>query len=88
MKQIKLSICTARNFCSFVDMTTVVLAGGPGLKLINGRNEAEPRLGANGAGKSTLWDAVCWASRDLDPVVCGLLSWSVMAKTRRQAGLN
>lgn len=33
----------------------------PGLYLLTGRNDAEPRLGSNGVGKSTLLDAIYWA---------------------------
>jgi DNA repair exonuclease SbcCD ATPase subunit len=61
MKQISLTSVQLANFRSFATPTTISFTTRPGLKLITGSNQAEPRLGANGAGKSTIWDAVCFA---------------------------
>ena len=60
MRQIQLQAVQLEHFRSFVKPSTIQFDDPPGLKLISGRNEVEPRLGANGAGKSSLWDAVCW----------------------------
>jgi DNA repair exonuclease SbcCD ATPase subunit len=60
MKQISLTSLQLANFRSFVTPTTLSFTSRPGLRLITGNNEVEPRLGANGAGKSTIWDAVCF----------------------------
>lgn len=48
------------NFKSFRGTHTFTLPNNPGLYLITGRNEDEPRLAGNGAGKSTLLDAIVW----------------------------
>ena len=48
------------NFRSFHGKHTFTLPTDPGLYLITGKNEIEPRLGANGIGKSTLLDAIYW----------------------------
>ena len=61
MKQISLTSLSLSNFRSFTTPTDIAFSTGPGLKLITGQNEVEPRLGANGCGKSTIWDAVCFA---------------------------
>jgi len=48
------------NFRSFKGRHRISLPRGPGLYLITGDNQAEPRLEANGVGKSTIFDAVYW----------------------------
>jgi DNA repair exonuclease SbcCD ATPase subunit len=48
------------NFRSFRGKHSFKVPQEPGLYLITGINEIEPRLGANGAGKSTLLEAIYW----------------------------
>lgn len=48
------------NFRSFRKSKTFAFPDGPGLYFMQGRNEAEPRLGSNGAAKSTIWEAITW----------------------------
>jgi DNA repair exonuclease SbcCD ATPase subunit len=48
------------NFRSFRGEHTIKLPTAPGLYLITGKNEAEPRLSGNGVGKSSLFDAIYW----------------------------
>lgn len=52
---------TLTNFRSFKGAHHIELPKKPGLYLVTGHNETEPRLGANGVGKSTLLDAMYWA---------------------------
>jgi DNA repair exonuclease SbcCD ATPase subunit len=61
MNTISLTSVQVVHFRSFVEPTVIDLTTDPGLKLITGDNQAEPRLGANGCGKSSIWDAVCFA---------------------------
>lgn len=49
-----------QGYGSFKRDTVFRFPHGPGLHLLTGRNEVEPRLGSNGAGKSTLWGGLCW----------------------------
>lgn len=51
---------TMERFRSFVKRQTFEFPSRPGLYLILGKNEVEPRLAGNGAGKSTIWDALTW----------------------------
>ncbi|HXC05555.1 MAG TPA: AAA family ATPase, partial [Bacteroidia bacterium] len=51
---------TLFNFRSFRGEHKIKLPTNPGLYLITGDNQAEPRLAGNGVGKSTLFDAVNW----------------------------
>jgi DNA repair exonuclease SbcCD ATPase subunit len=48
------------NFRSYRGKHTINLPTEPGLYLLTGRNEVEPRLGTNDCGKSTLLDAIYW----------------------------
>jgi DNA repair exonuclease SbcCD ATPase subunit len=48
------------NFRSYRGKHTFNLPTEPGLYLLTGRNEVEPRLGTNDCGKSTLLDAIFW----------------------------
>lgn len=48
------------NFRSFRGKHSFMLPEAPGLYLITGKNEIEPRLGSNGVGKSTLLDSLYW----------------------------
>ena len=48
------------NFRSYRGLHKFAVPVDPGLYLITGKNEVEPRLGTNGVGKSTLLDAVFW----------------------------
>jgi len=48
------------NFRSYRGKHTITLPTEPGLYLLTGRNEVEPRLGTNDCGKSTLLDAIYW----------------------------
>lgn len=48
------------NFRSYRGKHTIKLPTEPGLYLLTGRNEVEPRLGSNDCGKSTLLDAIFW----------------------------
>ena len=51
---------TIEKFGPVVDELTFPFPERPGLYFMQGRNEAEPRLGSNGAGKSTIWNALTW----------------------------
>lgn len=55
------------GFGSFATEQTFTFATEPGLYFLQGRNEAEPRLGANGAGKTTLLRALTWVLFGKDP---------------------
>lgn len=59
MKAFSINRVFIKNFKSIkeqcVDFTHSI-----GLKLFNGQNHVEPRLGANGAGKSGFWNALFW----------------------------
>jgi DNA repair exonuclease SbcCD ATPase subunit len=48
------------NFRSYRGKHSIKLPTEPGLYLLTGRNEVEPRLGTNDVGKSTLLDAIFW----------------------------
>jgi DNA repair exonuclease SbcCD ATPase subunit len=48
------------DFRSYRGRHKIILPTQPGLYLITGINELEPRLGSNGVGKSTLLDAIYW----------------------------
>jgi DNA repair exonuclease SbcCD ATPase subunit len=48
------------NFRSYRGPHKFEIPVDPGLYLITGKNEVEPRLGPNGVGKSTLLDAIYW----------------------------
>jgi DNA repair exonuclease SbcCD ATPase subunit len=48
------------NFRTFRGTHRVQFPTRPGIYLLTGRNDAEPRLGSNGVGKSTLLDAIHW----------------------------
>src|SRR5258708_3412730 len=48
------------NFKSFKGEHIFKFPTKPGLYLLTGDNQDEPKLGSNGAGKSTLLDAVYW----------------------------
>jgi DNA repair exonuclease SbcCD ATPase subunit len=48
------------NFRSYRGKHSIKLPTEPGLYLLTGRNEVEPRLGTNDCGKSTLLDAIFW----------------------------
>jgi DNA repair exonuclease SbcCD ATPase subunit len=48
------------RFRSFLKQQTFTFPTEPGLYLMLGKNEVEPRLGGNAAGKSTIWDALTW----------------------------
>lgn len=62
MKRIVLVELRLSRFRSFVTPTAIDLRGGmPGMVMLAGDNQVEPRLGANGAGKSTVWDGLVFA---------------------------
>lgn len=48
------------RFRSFLQPQVFKFPTEPGLYLMLGKNEVEPRLAGNGAGKSTVWDALTW----------------------------
>lgn len=48
------------NFRSYTGHHEFSFPTEPGLYLLTGRNEINPRLGANGTGKSTLLDSIFW----------------------------
>lgn len=48
------------NFRSYNGAHNFKFPDKPGLYLLTGRNDVNPRLGANGTGKSTLLDAIFW----------------------------
>jgi DNA repair exonuclease SbcCD ATPase subunit len=48
------------RFGSFIKTQTFEFPQQPGLYLMLGKNEVEPRLGGNAAGKSTIWKALTW----------------------------
>lgn len=48
------------RFGSFVKEQVFNFPHKPGLYLMVGKNEVEPRLGGNAAGKSTIWKALTW----------------------------
>lgn len=58
---------TLSRFGSFTGKHRFEFPAGPGLYFMQGRNDAEPRLGANGSGKSTVWDALTWVLFGKDP---------------------
>lgn len=51
---------TIEDFKCFVGKHGLTMPSGPGLVLVRGANEDQPRLGANGVGKSSLFDAITW----------------------------
>lgn len=55
------------RFGSFVEPQVFTFPDGPGLYFMQGRNEAEPKLGSNGSGKSTVWKALTWCLFGKDP---------------------
>ena len=59
MKRVALQAIDMTNFKSFL-IGHIDLRRDPGMRLIFGENQCEPRLGANGAGKSSIWDGVCF----------------------------
>jgi DNA repair exonuclease SbcCD ATPase subunit len=61
MKQIILDRLYLENFRSFIEPTAIAFSPEPGLKLVSGENQIEPRLGGNGVGKSSLFDALAFA---------------------------
>lgn len=70
---------TLTNFGSWRGEHTIEFSErGPGLHLIRGRNEVEPRLGSNGSGKTTLINAWrwCWYGKTARGVGAGnIRSW-------------
>lgn len=53
-----------KNFRSFKGEQVFQFPEDPGLYLMRGINEVEPRLGGNAVGKSTIWDALFWVLFD------------------------
>lgn len=51
---------TIENFRSIRGKLVFHFPRQPGLYLMRGVNEVEPRLGGNGAGKTTIWEALHW----------------------------
>src|SRR4051812_40815090 len=51
---------TMERFRAFRQKQTFKFPSEPGLYLMLGKNEVEPRLGGNAAGKSTIWDGLTW----------------------------
>jgi len=58
IREICLEWIEAKNFRSFKGPIKVTFPQTPGLRLLTGKNEVEPELGANGVGKSSLWEVV------------------------------
>lgn len=55
------------RFRSFSKPQTFNFPTEPGLYLMLGKNEVEPRLAGNGSGKSTIWDALTWLLQERTP---------------------
>lgn len=76
---------TLEHFGSFLKEQTFTFPREPGLYLMLGKNEVEPRLAGNATGKTTLWNALTWLLHE--KTAAGLkagdvCTWDVAGKTR------
>ena len=87
MRRVNLLNVKIEGFRSFIS-DEVAMPQDPGLRLLTGANNCEPRLGANGAGKSSFWRAVEWCVQGQGRI-SAYINWqfvSVSVETMWQSG--